>query len=60
MKEQISSLIKHKTWKLVDKPHGKKIIGCRWICKRKPGIPGVEQARYKARVVAKGFFKLKG
>ena len=42
------------------KPPGKKIVGCKWVFKRKPGIPGVEPARYKARVVAKGFSQIEG
>ena len=60
MREEIRSLRKNKTWQLVDKPQGKKIVGCKWIFKRKPGIPGVEPARYKARVVAKGFSQIEG
>ena len=53
-------LHKNATWKLVEKPIGKKIIACRWIFRNKPGIPGVELARYKARVVAKGFSPIEG
>ena len=49
------SLAKNNTWKLVETPPVKKIIGCRWIFKEKLGIPWVEAARYIARMVAKGF-----
>ena len=52
----MTSLYKNNTWKLVDKPLNKKVIGCKWVFKQKSGISGVESARYKARVVAKGFF----
>ena len=60
MREEMFSLHKNATWKLVEKPSGKKVIGCRWIFKKKPGILGVELARYKARVVAKGFSQVEG
>ena len=60
MEEEMHSLMKNKTWKLVDRPLHKKVIGCRWIFKRKHGIPGVEPARFKARVVAKGFSQVEG
>ena len=60
MREEMSSLKRNKTWKLVDKPIGKKVIGWGWIFKRKPGIPSVESARYKARVVAKGYSQTGG
>ena len=36
------------------------MIGCRWIYKKKPGIPSVEAARFKARVVAKGYSQVEG
>lgn len=29
------------------------IVGCKWIFKKKEGIPGVEEPRYKASLVAK-------
>ena len=60
MKEEMISLEKNKTWKLVNKSPGQKIIGCKWVFKRKPGIPGVQLPRYKARVVAKGFTQVEG
>lgn len=58
--EEYDSLIKNGTWNLVDKPEGKKLIGCRWLFKIKAGIPGVESKRYKARVVAKGYSQKEG
>ena len=45
---------------MVDKPLGKRIIGCQWVFKKKSGIPHVEFARYKARVVAKGLSQVEG
>ena len=41
MKDEMSSLYKHNTWKLVEKPLGKKVIGCKWVFKKKHGILSV-------------------
>lgn len=60
MDDEMSSLNKNKTWYLTDLPKGKKAIGCRWLYKRKPGIPGVEEPRYKSRLVAKGYSQKEG
>ena len=60
MKDEICSLMKNNTCRLVDKPPGQKVIGCRWIFKKKLEIPGVEFARFKARVVSKGFSQTEG
>ncbi|CAA7024877.1 unnamed protein product [Microthlaspi erraticum] len=38
----------------------KKAIGCKWVFKRKAGIPGVEAPRLKARLVAKGYSDKEG
>lgn len=46
--------MKNKTWIFVKRPKDQKVIGCKWIYKRKLSIPSVESTRYKARVVAKG------
>lgn len=51
--DAIDSLHRNHTWDLVERPRGQKVIGCRWLYKLKPGIPGVEDKRYKGRVVAK-------
>lgn len=59
-KEEIESLKKNRTWDLVERPKDQKLVGCRWIFKRKPGIPGVEEPCYKGRVVAKGYSQKEG
>ena len=56
----MSSLERNRTWKLVNRPPSQKVIGYKWIFKRKPGIPGVQLPRYKAKVVAKGFSQDEG
>ncbi|CAM8880907.1 unnamed protein product [Rhodiola kirilowii] len=60
MKEEIDSLMTNETWDLVDRPKGQKLVGCKWIYKKKEGIPGVEKHRLKARLVAKGFTQREG
>ena len=51
MKFEMDSLIKNKTWILVDKPLGKRVVGCKWLFKIKEGV-GKEE---KVRLVARGF-----
>ncbi|GKB29382.1 retrovirus-related pol polyprotein from transposon TNT 1-94, partial [Tanacetum coccineum] len=55
MKEEMDSLKKKKTWELVDHPAGQKLVSCKWLFKIKEGIEGVQNPRYKARLVARGF-----
>jgi len=60
MKEEMDSHQKSHTWDLIEKPEKQKLIGCKWIFKLKPGIPGLEKQRYKVRLVAKGFSQQEG
>nr|KYP74269.1 Retrovirus-related Pol polyprotein from transposon TNT 1-94 [Cajanus cajan] len=55
MEEELESLRKNNTWRLVDLPKDQKIVGCKWVFKKKDRIPGVEKSRFKVRLVAKGF-----
>ena len=59
-KEEMVSLEKNRTWDLIERPKDQKLVGCRWIFKLKPGIPGVEAPRFKGRVVAKGYSREEG
>ncbi|GKF25023.1 retrotransposon protein, putative, ty1-copia subclass, partial [Tanacetum coccineum] len=54
IKEEMDSLRKNKTWELVDQPVGL-LVSCKWLFKINEGIEGVQNPRYKARVVARGF-----
>jgi hypothetical protein len=38
-------------------PKGSKVVGCKWIFKKKKRIPKVEDARFKAYLVAKTIVK---
>jgi len=60
MKEEMESLYKNQTWKLVELPKGRHVVGCKWIFKRKPDLSEKEGIRYKARLVAKGFSQKEG
>lgn len=60
MDDEMDSLIKNHTWTVVKRPKGQRLIGCKWIYKRKPGIPGVEDPRHKSRLVAKGYSQREG
>lgn len=60
MKEKMQSLMKNKTWVLVNKPKEGKIIGCKWIYKIKEGDPITGNIRYEASLVAKGFNQREG
>ncbi|GKB74706.1 retrotransposon protein, putative, ty1-copia subclass [Tanacetum coccineum] len=60
MKEEMDSLRKNKTWELVDHPAGKKLMSYKWLFKIKGGIEGVQNPRFKARLVARGFTQRAG
>ena len=59
MVEELQSLEKNQTWKLVKLPKGEKAIGCKWIFKRKEGA-SPQDFRYKAKLVAKGYSQREG
>lgn len=54
MHEEMKSLNENKTWKSMDLPDGKNVIGSKWVCKRKLNDHN-EVVGYKARLVARGF-----
>jgi hypothetical protein len=59
MNEEIESLLKNKTWELVECPPGKRPVGCRWIFTLKYKANGTIE-RFKARLVAKGYTQTYG
>lgn len=54
MKFEIKSMHSNQVWTLIEPLPNTKIVGCKWIYKRKKDCDGKEQA-YKARLVAKGY-----
>ena len=57
--EEMNALKKNSTWEIVDKPHEKKAVGCRWVFAIKYNSDGSIE-RYKARLVAKGYTQTYG
>lgn len=54
MQEEYDSLMKNKTWNLVELPAGRKAIGSKWVYKKKEDSVG-NVSKFKARLVAQGF-----
>ena len=54
MKKEINSLQANEVWDLVKLPPGRKVVGSKWVFKRKLGPDGLVE-RHKARLVAQGF-----
>jgi len=54
MQEEMESLQKNGTYKLVELPKGKRPLKCKWVFKLKKDGNG-KLVRYKARLVVKSF-----
>nr|GEZ51696.1 retrovirus-related Pol polyprotein from transposon TNT 1-94 [Tanacetum cinerariifolium] len=54
MQEEPNQFERNKVWALVPKPHGKTIIGTKWIWKNKMDENGIV-IKNKARLVAQGY-----
>jgi len=59
MHDEIKALEINNTWKLVDLPEGKTLIGFKWVYKIKERADGNIE-RYKARLLAKGYTQREG
>ena len=57
--DEIASIIKNKTWELVNLPHGEKAIGLKWVFKVKRNADGSIN-KFKARLVVKGYIQRHG
>ena len=53
METEMRSLLSNKVWELVEPPPNRKIVGSKWVFKRKIDANGIVE-RYKARLVAQG------
>lgn len=58
MQRKIKSINDNKTWTLSDVPADQKVVGSKWVFKRKTEKDG--STRYKARFVAKDYSQIKG
>ena len=54
MKSELDSMYSNQVWDLVKAPNGIKLVGCKWVYKRKRGIDGKVET-FKARLVSKGY-----
>ncbi|KAK8515201.1 hypothetical protein V6N12_019249 [Hibiscus sabdariffa] len=59
MRSEMDSMSENQVWTLVEPPEGIKLIGCKWVFKKKTDMDGNEQT-YKGRLVAKGFPQIHG
>ncbi|GMF63424.1 unnamed protein product [Phytophthora fragariaefolia] len=59
MKNELSSLVANKTWKLVPSPSHQRPIGCRWVFALKRNEKG-QVIRHKAQLVVKGYSQRQG
>ena len=57
--EELLAFAKAELYDEVEKPHDRKVVGCKWVFKVKHGPDGMIKW-YKARLVAKGFTQVKG
>ena len=48
IEEEMDSLHKNQTWDLGELPKGRRALIAKWIYKRKEGIAGIEDIRWKA------------
>ena len=53
--EEMESLKKNDTWHLVQFPKGKRVIGCKWVYKKKLAVLEKEGKKFKACLVVKRF-----
>ncbi|KAH9723964.1 retrovirus-related pol polyprotein from transposon RE2 [Citrus sinensis] len=59
MKDEYNALINNNTWSLGPRSAGQKIVGNKWVFRVKQNFDG-SLAKYKVRLVAKGFQQIEG
>ena len=59
VQEELQSHEENATWSIERPPRGEKVIGARWVFKKKRNRDG-DVVRFKARLVAKGFSQVEG
>ena len=58
--EEMESLNKNKTWEYSELPKGKKLIGCKWVFRKKEAVSDMEGERFNTRLVARGYSQKQG
>lgn len=57
MKEELTIIEKKKTWELVKRPEGRKVIGVKWVFRTKLNANGSIN-KHKAKLVVKGYAQI--
>ena len=60
MTEEMKSLYNNSVWELVPKPKDRKLVGCKWVCRKKEGLHEQDVVGFKARLVAKAYSQKEG
>ena len=60
MNEEFQSLERNHTWTLMKPLSGKRIVGCKWVFKKKVNGSRPKSLRYKARLVVKVYSQVEG
>ena len=59
IQSEMDSIISNGTWEVVDRPYRCKLVGCKWVFKKKLRPDGTIE-KYRARLVAKGYTQKEG
>jgi len=59
IQSEMDSIISNGTWEVVDRPYRCKLVGCKWVFKKKLR-PDSTIEKYKTRLVAKGYIQKEG
>jgi len=59
MQEEMEAFDKNEAWDLVEFPNGRKLVGTKWVLKKKLNAAGKVE-KYKARLVEKGYSEVEG
>ncbi|BBN67512.1 transposable element gene, partial [Prunus dulcis] len=54
------NLYKNPVWELVPKPKDRKLVGCKWVFRKKEGLHEQDAMRFKTRLVAKRYSQKEG
>jgi hypothetical protein len=59
VRSEMDSIMSNRTSKVVERPYRYKLVGCKWVFKKKLRPDGIIE-KYKARLIAKGYTQKEG